>query len=269
MKWINLPMTSNKMEFLQKTGVPHTLYVTNNSTTIKLINEPITYFMAPSFMKKKDLSFVQKVKRAAQASGLPDQKVSAADISYFRFNQVEQSENVVEVDVNHAYWNIARQLGVINDKVFKEGEEVEKMTRLIGLGSLASKKKVFQFDGKNYHWIGYKYDQVLRSYFFRVSLELDLIMRSIFSDIQQDSFFYWFDAFFVTPQVAEYISEEVKRFDLSVKTKPIRSIERIRDAQGYEYIKVADKDKEGKGRIRTFFLPDQARTLSGLSSYQI
>jgi len=269
MKTVNLPMTSNKLEFLQKSGIPHTAYFTNNSTHIKLINEPLAYFMAPSFMKRKDLNFVQKVKRAAKNSGLPDQRISPAHISYFQFNQIQDSTNIVEVDVNHAYWHIAKHLGIIPEDVFKQGETVEKMTRLISLGSLASKKKVFQFDGKNYHWIGYKYDPVLRSYFFKVSYELDIIMREIFSKIEDAAYFYWFDAFFVSPQVADTIAKELEAYGLNSKKQPIREIAKMQDpATGFEFVKVADKDKHGKKRVRTFYLPGEQRFLELVKKYE-
>lgn len=270
-KWVNLPMTSNKRDFLVKTGVPHTVYFTNNSTTLKLINEPVSYFMAPSFLKRKDLNFIKKVKDHAKKLGFPDARVSSSDISYYRFNQLnDKLEDVVEIDVNKAYWNLAHQLGYIDDSLHQaglEGEKIGKMTRLIALGSMASKKKVFQFDGSNYHWIGYKFNPVLRSYFFHISLELDIIMQQIFNEIGEKALFYWFDAFFVSADAANFIESTLKRFDLGIKKKEISEIAKMRQGE-YEYIKVKDTDK-GRPRIRTFWLPNTEADFKEINKLQI
>lgn len=273
MKWINLPQTSNKREFLEKTGIPFSVYFTNNSTAITLLNEPISYFIAPNFLKRKDLNFIRKVKNHAKNLGFPDSGAEAKNINYFRFNNFAGSlENVVEIDVNQAYWFLANKLGYINEDLFLQGLETDKigkMTRLIALGSLASKKKVFQFDGKNYHYIGYKVNPVLRSYFFHISLELDLIMSQIFNEIGDKALFYWFDAFFVNNQVADYIENRMLDFDLEIKRKEISELAKIKDKNtSLEYIKVKHSEK-GKTKIRTFYLPNTDLQLKQIQALQI
>lgn len=271
MKTIYLPITSNKLEYLAKAGIPHTAYFTNQSTHIKLINEPIAYFLAPSFLKKSDLGFIKKVKDFAKKTDLPQTGVNSSDISYYRFNSIpEETGEVMEIDVNKAYWELAHRYGYISSEIYQAGldtEKIGKLTRLVALGSLASKKKVFQFDGQNYHPIGYQFDPVLRSYFFHVSLELDLIMNRIFTDIGESALFYWFDAFFVSPEVAGYIENELNREGLGIKKQPIREVKKIK-SNSFEYLKISDLDK-GKPRVRTFTIPNQTLNLNLLSQYTV
>lgn len=267
MKTVNLPITSGKLEFLQKSKIPFNVSFTNNSTTIDLVNEKIRYFLAPDFLKKSELNFIGRVKKTAVNCGKPEIGISANNIQYFRFNNFKQIKNLIEIDVNSAYWQLAHQLGYVDDKLFQEGvnsEKISKMARLVALGSLATKKKVFQFDGSNFHYIGYKFNSVTRSYFFHVSYELDKIMNEIFSEIGEKALFYWFDAFFVSADVAEFIEYSLGRFDLGIKTKQIHEITRKKDQQGFEYIKVRDEKK-----IRTFYLPNVDRQLKIVSEYQV
>lgn len=272
MKNINLPITSNKLQFLQKTGVPHIAYFTNSSTTIKLINEDITYFLAPQFLKKSDLGFVKRVKDFAKTTGLPDTGITSSDITYFRFNDVAEDDrrDVVEIDVNKAYWQLAYQNGYLPQHLYEQGlntDKVGKLTRLVALGSLASKKKVFQFDGKNYHFIGYKFDPVLRSYFFKVSYDLDNIMNDIFNQVGERALFYWFDAFFVNREVADYIEREIGRYGLGVKRQEIKEVKKVK-SDTFDYLKISDNHK-GAPRIRTFALPNLEAQLSFIQSYAI
>lgn len=269
-KTINLPITSGKLQFLQESKIPFTVGFTNNSTTIDLINEPIRYFLAPDFIKKSELNFIGRVKKYAKQVNKPELPISPQSIQYFRFNEFKQHKNLIEIDVNSAYWNLAFQLGYIDKKLFQEGnsDKISKLTRLVSLGSLATKKKIFQFDSTQYHYIGYKFNSVTRSYFFHVSWELDKIMNQIFHEIGERALFYWFDAFFVSADVAEFIEYSLGKFDLGIKTKEIQEIAKIKDKQGFEYVKVKDSDK-GKKRIRTFYLPNTENNLKLIMNYQV
>lgn len=116
----------------------------------------------------KDLGFVRKVKnhviRENVAFNFLDKHLTSEDVKYIDMKQYPDGvefNDVYEIDIDEAYWQTARMLNVIDEKLYQEGSKYKtevgltdlqikhrKMVRLIALGSLAKKVKRYHFNGK-------------------------------------------------------------------------------------------------------------------------
>ena len=89
------------------------------------------------------------------------------------------------------------------------------MLRLSAFGSLATVKNVFEFDGvgEDLELIEQISNEKTRSYFFKVSFEIDILMREVIEEIGRNNFlFYWVDALFVSGfaknKVVDFLNEK-------------------------------------------------------------
>lgn len=239
------------MEMLISFNTPFKLVLTNS--TIKIETVDSVYLISSKHLTYPELGFVNKVKKFSENCGLPKQVFTRSDITYFEFNRLKPGvyRNVAEFDVNKAYWELARRLGYINEEIYKKGLEVSKMARLVALGSMATNKRVYHFNGQCFE--DHKEEQVnpvTRSYFFHVSKQLDSIMKDIFSSIPGDrKYFYWVDAFFVDKDIEHLVKEGLENHDLEYKHKEVMSLKSYRDKNGCD--KITAVMEEGRSEEKT------------------
>lgn len=225
---------SEILNVLMDFGIPHHVFLTNNSTKIKCSDA--TYLVSDRHLSFKDLAFIQKVKRYAEKVGKPKSIYDSKDIQYFKMYHKKDGlyTDVVEMDVNKAYWQIAYNLGYLSKEIYEKGLEVDKMTRLISFGSVATNKAMYKYipdfkgDGGQvgkYDYQGEEINKVTRSYFFEVAKRLDIIMGKVARKIGKENIlFYWVDAFFVKRSAVPYMTYLIEQEGLSLKKKEISSI---------------------------------------------
>jgi len=236
---LNPELIERTIKLLKKKNVPYVLELGRSTEKLKY-NGDIMNFCSKK-LELSDLGFINKVKKCAQDSNKPRVNVSNKDISYYRVNDIRDGEiyyNCREIDVNSAYWNLARKFGYISEPIYKEGIEMgrdKKYLRLISLGSLATQKLIMMYDGENEFVAPPKCNEITRSYFFHVSKVLDDIMNDIFQAFNSHMLFFWVDAFFIKHQSMDdrFISSEIelklKKLGLGIKFKSIEYITRVGD----------------------------------------
>lgn len=200
-------------------GIPHTIELTTNTTLVRVDHQPKTkYIISDSVLSFKDLGFITKVKKYAQGLEAPEVPYQRPNYTRYFDRQPGIYTDVVEIDVNSAYWEIAYQKQYISREIYEQGNTVPKMTRLIALGALATIRTRHRYDGKTYHPDGEDKNKVTRSYFFDVATHLGLLMSECLSSFEDSQcYFYWFDAFFVTRDAADRVGEFFRRNGLSCK----------------------------------------------------
>ena len=252
MNVIKLKKENGLIESLAKRGIVHELQFTSNTTTV--IANNTKYIIAENFLSFKELGFVSKVKKYAQRSGFEEMPISASDINYFKYSPSIFTEDkiyfdVVELDANQAYWEIAKSIGYISEEIYLEGLKVDKATRLIALGSMATNKRRFLFDPlKNeYEDLEDIVNPVTRSYFFHIAKELDLLMSEFCEKHNWEGiYFYWVDAFFISNLMAKLLIDFFAENGLEVKEKRIKSMKVKRTRTGHK-ITILDAPDLQKG----------------------
>lgn len=235
-KPIALKRSTDLEDFLTENKIPFEIGFTSSTTYItRKDNEgkEVKYICADGEIKMKDLNFILRVKKYAINCGKPNSGYTSSHVSYFKWNKGIINDgtflDTIEIDVNGAYWEIALKLGYINKSLYEEGLKVDKKIRLIALGSLATKKMFYYFDGEKMNFLeeksNGKTNEITRSYFFHVAYELGKIMSNVINKVGSESiYFYWVDAFFLKSYAKPAIIEEFKNYGLKVKVIDIYSM---------------------------------------------
>lgn len=120
---------------------------------------------------------------------------------------------VIEIDLNHAYWVAAYQLGIIPKRIFDKGESVGKVTRLAALGSLAKHTLIYEFDGERERYIDTIRDENTEYLWFMICKRVADVMQKAKELLEKDFFFYWVDGIYMdkysdVSEVIEYFNSE-------------------------------------------------------------
>ena len=219
---------SQMQDFLINTQTPHTIKICNNSTSIKVHKK--TYFFSEN--EKIDpsyLTFIKEVKSEvcdnSERLNIPTKKPQ-----YFGFNGISKKRiirNAVEIDINGAYWQTARKLGLITETTYQKGMEVPKQIRLMAFGSAATLKDVYVFDGEQYTDSYNEFNQWGRNAFFYVSNEVTELIKSILEKVPGIFSLYWVDAVFIHSLYQSYVCEALENagYDYKIKQVPFISIQ--------------------------------------------
>jgi len=192
---------------LEDKGVPYTFSITRSTEIIRWgKGQSLTYSQID--LSKDEMDFVRLVKN--HILKLKIKKKPTRKIYYFMRKKHLQHwgyDSCLQIDINKAYWNTARKLGYISDKIYFEGLQFQKGVLLIALGSVARCRQHFRYCPATNQkiWTGEEVNNRTRSYYLDISHEIDRTMLSA-SSKRSSVLFYWADAIFCkyeTPQQME------------------------------------------------------------------
>jgi len=253
-----------KASQLRRRGRAHTISYTANTTRIEA--EGVVYMCSENPLPVKWLHFIKEVRDYATSldpDKYPKVKHNPGSVAYFRFKNIYQKEyrDVMEIDVNGAYWQIALKSGYINDYLYGKGLEAPKKVRLVALGALATRRKVFRYcpQSETYQHLPQQYTEAqdrIRSYFFDVAATLGEIMSTV-SGVYNGVLFFWVDAFFTQQSEAQNIVSALRAHDLEVKFKEIEKIIVKPRASGARMVlcHMKERDFMGDQIVKPFTIP--------------
>lgn len=225
-KQVRLGFSSDILRMFVEFRVPFKLTITNSS--VKIVTDDSTWLISPKHLSYKELGFVSQVKKHAIKLDKPVMPYSRNDINYFKFGNIARGvyRNVSEFDVNSAYWEIAYRSGYLKKSTYEKGKDVSKMARLVALGSLATMKRHYYFNGVKFlDKKDIEVNETTRSFFFHIAKQLDDIMSEAWSKLPEDKrYVFWVDAFFVDSDCEGIISDVLESHDLKYKHKEVKQI---------------------------------------------
>jgi hypothetical protein len=119
----------------------------------------------------------------------------------FNFNLPPgNTANIVELDMDKAYWTAAHKLGVISSDIYNKGldKQYKKVGLLACLGSLAKDKRTRLYDGNSYSKSSIVTDsKETRFLWDAISFEVDKAIKDCAGSLGADFCFYWTDAIFL------------------------------------------------------------------------
>lgn len=244
---------------------PFTATFTKN--TLKIESQFFNAIFSGSHLTFSELGFINKVKTHARKVEEDGVIYSPADVDYsaFTLEYDKLYTNCIELDINAAYWQIAKEEAIISEAIYREGLLKEKRTRLIALGSLATIKRKYYYDGtpesleKATENI---YDAKLRNFWFCISHRLGVLMKKCIAEIGEENFyFFWVDALFCKKEVKKQVEQFFKKEGFGVKAKQVeRLIVKIPTEQECREMNIEKMNdyllilNDGK-RNRPFFIP--------------
>lgn len=210
-----------------KHGVPFRYEIQNETISIK---SPCgSYTSRGGDYTIDEINFIKKVKQHVIKNEIhlgfnrPKKK-----IAYFLYGKSLKPGAVfldcVNIDLTAAYWTTAYRLGIITPQIYKEGNRHRKQIRLSAIGSLAKKKRVYEFDGKK---------QVSKHIFRSPTDHLwDVICQEVGSVLiksaikcKNDFLFFWVDGIYIKGSRVKEVESMFSIHGYESKSNKIKKIE--------------------------------------------
>jgi len=185
-----------------------------------------------------ELGFIRRVKNHVIKEGIPE-KFSTKfyypnDIQYVDVKPYPEGtiiENIVEIDINEAYWRTAFLLNVINLKLYIEGSKkkgkISKIGRLVPLGALAKKKDIYEFVGHRLRKHTPERSKLTENIWYSICKRVADLMNEAKQLANEDFYLYWVDGIYVknSPELIKKIKNLFTEYNYEVKTKENLQIE--------------------------------------------
>lgn len=248
-----------KALYLKSLGEEFTLTKINNS--FKLESEYYGRLSSSSNRKIPpiELGFIRRVRNHVINNQIYEQFISKLyypkDINYVAIKKRESGyevDDVVEIDIDEAYYKTAFNLGVIDTKLYLEGSKengkISKKGRLIALGSLARKEE-------HYHFVGDRLRRettrsvLTENVWYSICKRVSDLMHQAKVIAGDDFIIYWVDGIYIKNNPAK-IEKIIKLFNESKYDAKIRSNLSVKFTDDKVLIKDKSSNKE-----RPFFIP--------------
>jgi hypothetical protein len=223
-----------KCAYLEGRKEPFTLTVVNGNYTLDSI-----LFKERMFRKgiytPDELNFFKRVRRHVldnEVHLMPqfEEQILRSEVRYVDVDVRPSGtvlNDVLEIDLDEAYWKTANLFGVISDDIYKLGAKgtICKQARMTALGTLAKKTGVIKYDGEGFVKET-ESDPLLENLWFTICKRIgDLMFRA--SNIAGKEFvFYWVDGIYIinTTENKRKISKMFKDAGYAVKYKKVDKV---------------------------------------------
>lgn len=240
------------IKMLIDSGTPHKTEITRNRRLITILNAE--YSFSETSIDPKNLNFIKQTKRLLIEAKA--EHTTASDVNFFFVGANNGAthflKNVVEVDITKAYWFAAYHLGYINKNHLDKGLEIDKVSRLVAIGSAATIKWSMNFDGREYTNFEESISPEGRNAFFTICKRVSAAISSAMGDT---GFLAWVDAVFCPADEAERVEAALEDFGFTSKRKNIRWawFRDLKECKKMTFMEVGkETEKMTEIRIKTF-----------------
>ena len=190
------------------------------------------YYVSKSNLKMRELALIKSVKDYVIKHNIKThaerKKIQYIDRAILK-NGVYEND-LYEIDLKAAYWNLAYKNKFISKEIFERGNNtklISKKARLIALGNLAKRSYIMEYDGFGFGKSEIETSEGTENIFFKVSQQTDAIMTRLKLLCGNDYLFYWVDAIFLKGERAKNeIESYLKSRKMEFKTIPLTKIEK-------------------------------------------
>ena len=200
------------IKYLNECNYSFVLSTTTNSSIIvyaDLYHKYKVIFAEGVYMSKKEMILQKKLKKEIEKN-TKDKEITFSKekkIHFFEFDSslrymVETSgdcidiENVLEMDITKAYYQMAYNLDYISKKFFEITLKLPKHIRLRLLGSIATKRIVEQYKNGKVVETKVVEDLRMRDIWFHICYNVGKVMKECSEAIQDFFIFYWVDGIY-------------------------------------------------------------------------
>lgn len=225
--------------FHETRGIPYKAIIQNES--ISFISE-LNEVRNRSDFPPNELWFIGAVKEEILRNQLHKgirnyfkKEGSESKIKYFYFNKRFKPGDVLtglmEVDMKSAYFEMARHMGLISDKLYERCinpkpplKPISKQSRLAAIGSLARKRYVIEFDGTKQVEFPPERQTETEYLWNTICYRVGKIMARVAKKCGPDFVFFWVDAMFIRPEAVAMVKKMFKDAGFEFSVDPVKSI---------------------------------------------
>lgn len=247
---------------MKKFNIPFRLQYTNYTTELISDKAPeFNTYLISELRSEKTFFAYQKIKTDLlkwTANEIPE--INRFNQIYFEGGTFEKEVyfNCINIDLTSAYLTILLNDGFISPETFRFVNSLPKTERLVSVGMLAGRKKVFHYFGNDIKEVS-EIRSPFESVFFYCVERTSEILRNC-RLIAGDLFiFSWVDGiyFFDSPEIKREICEYLDGINFKYKIKDVKKIA-VESQKNCTILKV--KEKEGD-REKPFFFPKEIHPL--------
>lgn len=247
-------------------NTPHKTTITRNRRIINVGNDEYTF--SETHVDPKDLNFIKQTKKMLIEANA--EHATASDVGFFFIGANNGSthfiRDVVEVDITKAYWYAAYHLGYIDRAHLEKGLGVDKVSRLVAIGSAATVRWEMDYDGQEYTTFRETVSPEGRNAFFTICKRVSAAISQAMGDT---GFLAWVDAVFCPASEADAVEAALESFGFTSKRKNIRWawFQDLPEYRKITFLEVGDStEKMTKVRIKTFtFAKNHAKRTKNLA----
>jgi hypothetical protein len=247
---------------LKKMKADFTVKMTTNSTEV--IYDEMKFLYSISEFQKKHLGLFMQMKSKVKKS-IAEKNIIVPEIQrakYFdcgQFRKIAQGEfltfdNVLELDINKAYYRVLFNLGYIDEEFFNKCITLPKKIRLALVGSLATKKSIFYYEKGILKSHELTKNDTLRNVFFQLVSIVDEAL-TVFQNLSGKNFlFYWVDGIYLKPYEGINFDKKLleNKYNVEFSTEDINRVVVYNKDENQTII--ASQKIKGE-RIKTFNFP--------------
>jgi len=225
----------NVCKFLSSNDMAFTLSSTNGNYNLESKYIKKRTFQASQTVTPTELGFVNRVRNHVKREGVALNFVNQyfeSDIVYMETRTDLKNQtltDIVEIDIDQAYWDTALQLGVLNEKLYAMGlsEEISKRARLVALGSLAKKVYHYRFQGRQMISSDIERSEETENIWFTICKRVSDVMLEIAQAVGDDYIFFWVDGIYIknNPESIAKTQQIIEKWQYQSKIKAIHRIE--------------------------------------------
>lgn len=237
---------TKKEDYFKNIKRPYKIQSTNYTSIIE--NDKEKYIIAREFTGFGFLKLLQKF-RADVNKNIEGMELKIKDVKYFEFNEMffhekDGSIEGIEIDISKAYIYAAYYCKFISDELLKILLSLKKSTRLKILGSLATKKRIFNYN-ENGELINkeIKKNDLHLICWNNICSQVDDYMNHLINLNNPNLFvFYWFDNLFFYIKNENNFNSIDKKYILKIQKKDL----------SYEWLRMNLLSLNIEGRIFNF-----------------
>jgi hypothetical protein len=259
-----------KVGYLQARDEEFTIEITNNN-----------YKLTSDFWRKSthtkgaytpyELHFIKSVRKYVRDNNIAiaeqfEDQVLQRDVKYIDVKRAKLDQiydNVVEIDLDEAYWKTALILGVISKELYEKGKKgkISKQARLTALGTLAKKTTILKYKGFKLIEDQIVNEPLLENLWYTICKRISDVMTKAQKALGKDFIFYWVDGIYLvdTKKNRDLVTKIFTESGYGVKYKKIHKITfnkmgwETQDDANSEHIRPFNYPHYSKGKRRSYF----------------
>lgn len=230
----------------EEAGLPYTIYRSNYRVIIESDFCNIDFMQ--NIMSNKAFFVGAMIKKDIKETGLVAPDIDKRELKYYDFTPpkyLQQSEETIyNIDIKSAYARVLFRHGIISRKTYEKMQCLPKKDRLASVGMLASRKNIFNMQGREVVSASSEEKDTAPWFLFCVKKTAEL-MDKCRAILGKDFLFYWVDGiFFRNERNARKVMELIDREGYACSFDKCHKFT-YNDTATEKYITYWKEDKEG------------------------
>ncbi len=177
-----------------------------------------------------EINFIKKVKQhiIKNELNLPYLDATPGKVKYFMYGDALKDGakigDMVNIDISSAYWETANAMGLFSDAIYEQGNKIRKQARLAALGSLAKKKRIYEFDGKVQIKHPIKRSEQTEKIWDVICEKVGQVLTDAANACGKDFYFFWIDGIYVKKRAMETVTSVFKQHGYGYKVNEYKEI---------------------------------------------